>query len=173
MRKVSGFTLWELLVVIALVIIFFVAALQNILPLRGTAERAAVTMMYGNLNSAVALESMRRLVSGGPSAVDSMDGGNPFAWFSVQPSSYVGERKAAAWRDMPPGSWAYDPGSGTIFYRVRYSQYFSGNFSTPPGIRFRVVAGNRKVNAGSGALLEQIDEGQWSTSGMQLLDWVK
>ncbi|HEX7029433.1 MAG TPA: type II secretion system protein [Gammaproteobacteria bacterium] len=161
-----GFTLWELMVVVALVVIFFVAAIENLLPLRAEAERAAVGTTVGSLKSALGMETVRRAMARGNETLDMMAGANPMNWLAVAPANYSGT--IDEFHDVPRGHWGFHAASGTLFYRVRYPEYFDGSFAEPPGLRFRVVAERGAQRNLSGVKLEQIDAGDWTTDGSEI-----
>lgn len=168
-QRAAGFTLLELLLVAALVIILFATAIENLLPLRGDAERAAVEATTASLRSAVAMEAMRRTVSvAGLAAVEAMDGQNPFDWLATPAGNFAGAFDGTGHADVAPGSWGFDAESGTIFYRVRYPEYFDGSFLEPPGIRFRVRLSYDARGLLSAVGLEQMDAAAWNTDGSVL-----
>lgn len=162
-RASSGFTLWELMVVVALVVVLFVTALENLLPLRGEAEKAALLATIGSLRSATGLEASRRAIVGAE-ALRAMDGADPMAWLAAKPERYVGDVERS--HDVPRGGWGYLAGEGVLFYRIRYPEYFRGGSGEPAGLRFRVdvtFAGTRV----SGIRLAELDHGQWRTGGAE------
>lgn len=167
-----GFTLWELMVVVALVVFLFAAAIENLLPLRGDAERAAVLTTVGTLRSAVGLEVSRRVLDGNGSSLASLDGANPMAFLAIPPASYAGTVDGGALEQTPRGAWVFVTDSGTLFYRVRYPEYFEGDFQSPPGIRFRVHVYRSDRGSITGVDLVQLDDAAWDTSGSEFMRWM-
>lgn len=165
-RAANGFTLWELMVVVALVVFLFIAAVENLLPLRADAERATVATTIGSLRSALGMESIRRVMAPDGAPLDAMTGVNPMEWLAVKPSTYSGVIDSVD--DLPRGHWGFEAASGTLFYRVRYPEYFEGSFMEPPGLRFRVVAERGAGENLRGVKLEQLDAGDWTTDGSQI-----
>lgn len=172
MKHAAGFTLLELLVVVALVAFLFAAAIDNLLPLRGAAESAAFIATVGSLQSATGLEATRRVLGGGEAALLDMDGRNPIDWLAVKPERYSSTIPSGDLRHVARGHWAYDAGSGTLFYRVRYPQYFSGSHTNPHGIRFRVAVSHVR-GAVREVRLEQLDTAAWALEGSELRRWLE
>lgn len=163
-RVQRGFTLLELVVVVVLVVLLFVTAIENLLPLRGEAERAALMSTIGGLQSATGLEASRRAVIDS-AKLAAMDGDNPMAWLALTPATYVGD--IDSYTDLARGQWGYMPGSGILFYRVRYPEYFEGDFDQPAGIRFRVTV-DRRNGRMNGIRLAQLDRGEWRMDGSEI-----
>lgn len=163
-----GFTLWELLVVIALVIILFVTALENLLPLRGDAERTAHAYTVNALRSAIGLQATQRALQRRPDSLGEMRNGNPMQWLAIKPERYVGNISAGEYETVPHGGWAFDAGNRVLFYRFRYPEYVNGDFMAPPGVRYRLdvsegADGNvRKIE------LRQLDWFEWRTDGSEI-----
>lgn len=166
-RMTQGFTLWELMVVVALIVFLFVAAIENLLPLRGEAERSAVLATVGTLQSALGMEAIRRTMDGGGVSVGAMVGANPMDWLAVKPANYAGVIDGGM-EDLPPGHWGYDAEKKILFYRVRYPEYFRGSSMEPPGMRFRVVAKRNARGKLNGMKLEPLDAGTWITDGSEI-----
>lgn len=162
-RNSVGFSLWELMVVIALVIILVLAAIENLVPLMGDAERAAHVSTRGALQSAIGMESTTRVLGGGMSAIQAMHHANPVDWLRMPMSNYAGEISNGSYEAIPPRHWAFDTDSKLLVYRVGFPEFFSGSFMTPAAIRYRVVVETRTGGTPRGVSLEQIDSGTWLT----------
>jgi prepilin-type N-terminal cleavage/methylation domain-containing protein len=171
LNRDRGFTLWELMVVVALVIVLFATAIENLLPLRGAAESAAFIATTGGLRSATGLEATRRVMKGGEAALRDMDGGNPMDWLAVRPG-YDATIERGDLHTVAPGKWAYDAGSSTLFYRVRYPEYFNGSYTDPHGVRFRVTV-SRVRGTVREVRLEQRDTAAWTMEGSELRRWLE
>ncbi|HEX7047364.1 MAG TPA: hypothetical protein VF275_07320 [Gammaproteobacteria bacterium] len=153
------------MVVVALVVFLFIAAVENLLPLRAEAERATVAATIGSLQSALGMESIRRVMARDDETLNTMAGANPMEWLAVKPSTYSGVIDSVD--DVARGHWGF-LANGTLFYRVRYPEYFEGGFMEPPGLRFRVVAERSASGNLRGVELEQLDAGDWTTDGSEI-----
>ena len=170
MKCARGFTLLELLVVVSLVVFLFLAAIENLLPMRGAAESAAFVAITGSLRSATGLEATRRVLDGGEAALHAMDGDNPLDWLAMAPEYHAvedGDLHAIA-----RGEWAYADDSGMLFYRVRYPEYFEGSYTDPPGVRFRVTV-TRTREGIRNVQLDQLDTAAWTMEGSELRRWLE
>jgi len=167
-RRGFGFTLWELMIVIALIVIFILAAIENLLPLRGAAEQAAQSTTAAALSSAVSLESMERVLTSGLGSLREMENANPVDWLRVPMANYAGVVPGGSYHDVPEGQWAFDESAGVVIYRVRYPEYFDGSFLQPPAIRYRVKLLHGAGGMPNGIRLEQLDSATWTVDGSEL-----
>jgi prepilin-type N-terminal cleavage/methylation domain-containing protein len=131
-----GWTLLELIIVVALVVILFVAAFEHLLPLRGAAERVAVESTLGALRSALGLEASHRAVKGRLADILAMEGDNPMDWLDVTPPGY---RASFEPGEAPrPGEWYFDPANRELVYVLRYPEYVFREIDEP-ALRWRVT----------------------------------
>lgn len=182
MRRERGFTLLELIAVIGLVIILVAVALENLMPLRGAAERASVQTTIGHLRSATSLELTRRILKKDAGDVGDMDRANPFEYLTAAPSSYGGSIALRDVRSLERGRWYYDRNRGLVLYRVRWPSYFEGGPGGVPRIRMRVELsytdknGNGRFDRGEDSLhgirIEPLESFRWSTEGSQIGRWI-
>ncbi|MGK7297109.1 MAG: type II secretion system protein [Candidatus Wenzhouxiangella sp. M2_3B_020] len=123
-RRQAGFTLLEIVIVVALVILLFLVAIDRILPLRGQAEAAHVRQVVGTLRSSLGLAVAERVLGQGLDSVDSLAGSDPMRLLAEPPDNYAGALRAG---DVPePGTWYFDPRTGRLGYRVEFTGYLAG-----------------------------------------------
>ncbi len=168
----SGFTLFELIIVIVLVGLLFLIASWRLLPLRGDAEAAHVATTVGALRSALGLEVTERIVEDSLDSAAELDRTNPMPLLAEVPGRYIGEVESAQEADIPPGSWYFERTSGQLRYRVRFPQYLAGPKREGPvelswQVRLRYLDrdddGRYEPNADSlrGIALEAMDNPRW------------
>lgn len=168
----TGFTLFELIIVIVLVGLLFTAAWWRLLPLRGDAEAAHVATTIGTLRSALGLEITERIVEDSMDSVAELEHMNPMQLLAQAPGNYLGEVAPAAQPEIERGNWYFDPASGELRYRVRFPRYLER--STPSGpvdlawridLSYRDVDGNGRFEAGEDVLrsidLRALDNPGW------------
>lgn len=171
-RDQSGFTLLELVIVIALVCLLFLTAWWRLMPLRGSAEAAHVATTVGTLRSALGLHVAERIVNDSPAAVAELDGSNPMKLLQQRPGNYLGEFPSAGPR-IAAGSWFFETRTGRLGYRLRFPQYLVG---TPPEpvdlywrirVRFNDRNDNGVLDAGTDSVraveLETLHAERWQT----------
>ncbi|MDQ2069882.1 type II secretion system protein [Natronospira bacteriovora] len=165
-----GFTLLEFLLVITLVGIFFVVAIENLLPLTGEAERVSVERNRVAMDSNLRTAAAERLLRDGREAVKAMEGRNPVEWLQRPPTNYLGEKPGANPANVPPGHWYWDPEGQWLIYTVRHSRYFHSELDGPPRIRFQV---EREGGEQFFALrLVSPDAYHWDSEGSELARWI-
>lgn len=113
-----GFSLLELVVVIAIVGILVTVALDRLLPWIDEAERVAVLRIEGQLRSTLVMEAAKRIVRGESAQISELDGTNPVNFLLEPPKNYVGELDAADAGDAPFRHWYFDASSRQLVYRV-------------------------------------------------------
>lgn len=171
-RNHAGFSLWELMVVIALIIVLVLTAIENLLPLMGDAERVTHASTRGALRSAVGMETTVRVLDRAGDGLQAMDGTNPVDWLQAPMSNYAGEISGRSYEDIPPRHWAFDSHTGVLVYRVGFPEYFAGDSMTPSVIRYRVTVQNSPGGTPRGVFLEQLDSGEWITGESILARWI-
>lgn len=168
----SGFTLFELILVIVLVGLLFLIASWRLLPLRGDAEAAHVAATVGALRSALGLEVAERIVEDSLESAAELDRGNPMELLAQLPARYIGEVPSARGADIPAGSWYYDRSTRQLRYRVRFPQYLAHpphdepvELSWQVRLRYLDNDGDERYNAQADSLrgiaLVAMDNPQW------------
>lgn len=120
-RHADGFTLLELLVVVALVIVLFATAVINLLPLRGAAERVQYLQITGQLQSAFGLRTAELAMANNGASLADIVNENPMGWLHIVPENYRGEVKH--FDDLAPGQWGWLAAQQVLAYRLRYPEY--------------------------------------------------
>lgn len=155
-RSQAGFTLWELIVVVSLVVILFAVALENLLPLRGAAERAQVLHTVGSLRSALGLQATERVVTEGREGLVKLAEENPLEWLAITPAvadaNMIGE--------IPRGHWSWLPQSSILAYRLSYPEYVDGAFQGE-WLRFTVTLARSDEGDPRGLALRALDSARW------------
>lgn len=168
----SGFTLFELIIVFALVGLLFLVASWRLLPLRGDAEAAHVATTVGALRSALGMEVTERIVEGSLESAAELSRTNPMTLLARRPERYIGEVDSATASDIAAGSWYYDRASRQLRYRVRFPRYLARPVQTQPAelswqVRMRYLDTNDNgsydatTDSLRGIALEALDNPQW------------
>src|SRR6185295_11642372 len=88
MRRPSGFSLVELLVVVIAIGILAGALLDRVLPLIGRAQRAAFVQVKADLQTALLLEAAERITRGEGPSLQNLADGNPMTLLLAAPANY-------------------------------------------------------------------------------------
>lgn len=172
----GGFSLLELVVVVALIAVLWFVAIDRLLRLRIDAERVAMLQVLGGLRSALGLEVAERVVRRGLASLVELQGANPMALLAETPHNYLGELDAPDPASVPPGSWYYDRRGRVLVYRVRHPGAFEGGPAEgPPRARFRVEVvwrdrdGDGRLDPGvdgiGGVRLAPVEPYRWRAGG--------
>lgn len=147
-RRGSGFSLLELVVVIAIISVLLVMAITRLWALQVDAERVAMEQVLGSLRSAIGIKVADYFVRNDVAGVRSLTGTNPMDRLSEVPKNYIGALSGANPDTIEGGSWYFDVPGKVLVYRVRNQDYFSGGVGPPARARFtiRVVYEERGRN---------------------------
>lgn len=145
-RAASGFTLFELVLVVCLVGIFFAVALERLLRYQEIAEKTVMERTIHVLRSALALQFAARISGGGPAEAARLAEENPMEWLEERPSNDLGALFAPAEADISRGSWYFDRNARELVYRPNLTRFFISGADGKAQIRFRTV-----VRLGPGA----------------------
>lgn len=114
----AGFSLVELVVVIALISLLVGIALNRLLPYIDEAERVAVLTLEGQIKSTLLMAAAKRIAGGKAASISELDGSNPMHLMLEPPKNYAGERRRQDSDDVPRRSWYFDLDSRRLVYRA-------------------------------------------------------
>lgn len=134
----AGFTLLELVIVIAILSTLVTIAITRFLALQVDAERVAMDTMLGTLRSALGIKVAELIVKQELGGLGTLAGSNPMERLAEVPSNYLGAFSNADPSALKSGSWYFDQASKTLVYLVRNADYFSGGLDNPARARFTV-----------------------------------
>lgn len=136
-KKIAGFSLLELLVVVTSIGLLGGVLLERMLFYQEQAEKAAMEQMAGALRSALRLQIAERLPKGRQGMAE-LVGQNPMDWLLGKPANYRGERTGAG--TAPGGSWYFDPSTKNLVYVVGNGRHFTPNAAGRKTVRYQVRA---------------------------------
>lgn len=136
----SGFTLFELIVVISIISVLVGLFLKRVPLNQELAEKAAMEQTVGALQSALVLRYGSLLTRGmvNEKELKALKTGNPLDWLQKKPRNYAGEYFDPAPQAIPPGNWFYDLKTHDLVYTVDHAEYFVPGKDGRKWIRFHV-----------------------------------
>lgn len=171
-RHQRGFSLLELVIVIAIIVLLLVIAVDKLLPLRVDAERTAMENVLGALKSALNIEVAAHIAKGQIPLLAALQDSNPMNRLSEQPKNYAGEFDAPDPIAIEGGQWYFDRHDHSLVYRVSNVESFQTSLPDPPRARFAVrldyddMNGNNSFDKGIDAIrgvkLEALEAYTWS-----------
>jgi prepilin-type N-terminal cleavage/methylation domain-containing protein len=133
-----GFTLIELVSVIAIVAILATVLLSRVLIYQEQAEKVAMEQLVGTVRSALHLQIASLLLKGNVADMEHLVDQNPMNWLADKPTNYVGEYYLPQQGLIAPGHWYFDMHDKTLIYLANNQAHLQ----TAPGelnkIRFQV-----------------------------------
>lgn len=165
----TGFSLLELVLVIAIISILATVALHRLWPLQAEAERVAMEQVVGSLRSALGIKVADFLVRQDLEGLRSLEGSNPMDRLSEVPGNYRGEFDAAGPGTPETAIWYFDRSSRALVYRARNADRFQGGRAGQAEARFAVrlyyresVSGrSRRAAEVAGAQLAAVEPYRW------------
>jgi prepilin-type N-terminal cleavage/methylation domain-containing protein len=134
----SGFTLFELVVVICVVAVMAGILLNRLRVYEEAAEKAVMQQTAAAVKSALRMRAAAYLISGSDAAIEGLRSENPISWLQEQPENYAGEFHADAYARVRPGSWYFDLGRGELVYVVNLGAHFVPGPDGRKWVRYRV-----------------------------------
>jgi len=165
-----GFTLLELIAVIAIIVLLMGLYLQRMPFYQEQAEKAAMESVAASIQSGLTLQFGMLLTRGQPSDVAVLTQENPVNWLQKPPRNYAGEYFDPTPSSAEPGSWVFDLKSRELIYLPRITSHFKPGRDGRKWIRFHVVISHEKSRLPSlqqapaeltGALFEPVEPYAW------------
>lgn len=134
----GGFSLLELLVILAIAAAIVGLFGGRVRALRVTAERARMEHVLGVLRSAAAIEFASHVIRGTKQQLVGLAGSNPMDRLAGTPANYVGVFDNPDPSEIDGGLWYFDRSCGALVYRVLHEDAFDTQLPGPPRARFKL-----------------------------------
>jgi prepilin-type N-terminal cleavage/methylation domain-containing protein len=138
-RRIEGFSLLELIVVVVLVSVLLSVAIERLLVLQARAEHAAAGQVLDSLRSGLTIRVAELIAKGRVGEVSALAGSNPMDRLSERPANYLGELFGPDAAELRAGYWYFDSRDRLLVYLVDNAEYFRSALSAPARARFAVV----------------------------------
>ncbi|SHJ78915.1 Type IV pilin N-term methylation site GFxxxE [Malonomonas rubra DSM 5091] len=166
-RGQRGYTLLEIVVVIAIISILAAFALDKYARLLVDVERTSMQHDLGVMRSAVSMQFASHFVAGDVQGLNALIDTNPMDLLSEKPSNYLGVFKASEAGKLEAGHWYFDNDNRALVYLVRHVEYFETKLR-PKQARFKIFPvysekqkENKKKLFLAGLRLKAIDPYRW------------
>jgi prepilin-type N-terminal cleavage/methylation domain-containing protein len=137
-ERTRGFSLLELVIVIAIMSVLITVAISKLLALQVDAERVSVETLVGTLRSALGIKVAEQYARQNFAGIRALGGSNPMERLAQLPGNYLGVLDSPDPATLPDGNWYYDARCRCLVYLVRNKGYFSGGLANPARARFAV-----------------------------------
>lgn len=145
--RTHGFSLFELLVVIALISTLATVLLNRLAYYQEAAEKANMEYTISALRSALRLHIATLMVEGRAQQNILLAQQNPMNWLETKPGNYAGQFANPDSGAITPGSWYFDTADSTLVYLVRHGEYFESTNSGAKRVRLRMQVVPNRPNA--------------------------
>lgn len=134
----AGFTLFELVLVIAVVSVLAGVLFSRMLFYQEAAEKAVMEETASALGSALYIQVAGRVARGRNEEIPKMAQRNPMDWLAKKPKNYYGEYYNPMPGDVPPGNWYFDLKDHHLVYLVERGEHFVPGPDGRKWVRYRL-----------------------------------
>jgi len=137
-RRNGGFSLIELIIVIAIISVLMSVFLDRVWYYQEMAEKTAMEENVGAIQSALTLQTGKNYTRNNPQELAQLAQENPVRWLQKLPKNYSGEFFDPTPSSVAPGSWVFDLKARELIYVLDRAEYFVPGKDGKKWIRFRV-----------------------------------
>lgn len=169
--RTSGFTLFELIVVIIVVAVLSGILLGRFLTYQELSEKTAMEQTAGAIRSALTIQMAGLITHGRAEDIAKLADVNPITLLMRKQKNYVGEFYEPDLKEISPGSWYFDLKQRQLVYLIHQGRHFLPDRSGVKRVRYRInVVYNEAVANGSnkngkrnlgGVILEEVEPYIW------------
>jgi prepilin-type N-terminal cleavage/methylation domain-containing protein len=166
-QRQRGFSLFELVAAITIVVICAGVLLQRVLYLQEVAERTAMDMTIANLRTGLRYKTGDLLIRDKVSEIATLADENPVNWLQNPPDNYLGEFDFSPDTELR-GNWYFDKTRHELVYTINNRRHFLPASDQDYALRWHAVRVQAKDQGNSSnknnpqwVALVQIAGGRW------------
>lgn len=133
-----GFSLLELVVVVALVSVLLAVAIDRLLLVKARAESMGVEQVLGAVRSAITIRVAELIARARAAEVGRLVRTNPMLLLAERPQNYLGELFGPDASTLQAGNWFFDTRDHALCYLVESTDYFESGLPAPPRACFAI-----------------------------------
>lgn len=174
-RRPAGFSLLELVVVIAIVSTLAAVLFERMLLYQEQVEKTVMEQTAGIIRSALTIEVAGMIARGRNEEIPLLLEENPMGWLAETPDNYAGELFEPRPGDVPPGHWYFDRKDRYLVYLVDHGAHFVPDPGGRKWVRYRLrlvyheprqrsgaAAAQSGVREIGGIVLEPVEKYSWA-----------
>ncbi len=169
----SGFTLFELIVVIVIISVLAATFLNRVLYYQEQAEKTAMVGVAAAIQTALILQYGRMMIHGQEAEAPTLAVENPMNWLQKKPENYAGEFYAPTPASVHAGNWIFDLKSRELIYIPSMTGHLAPGRDGYKWVRYKVIleydsahtpAGRTDESRSfAGVLFDQVEPNLWSS----------
>lgn len=156
MQKQRGFTLFELVTIIAIIGVLITVLLNRLYYYQEMAEKTVMEMTVMNMRSGLRLRIADLKMQSRMNEMEQLVQENPINWLETLPTNYRGELTGTQQHDLAPGNWYFDTGRQELVYVVQHDRFFEANEDEVKTIHFHVTSTAHQLGK-DGSTLRRIE----------------
>jgi general secretion pathway protein G len=174
-KKQSGFTLIELIVVIAVLSVLISIFLNRVEYYQELAEKTAMTENVGAIQSALTIQHSKHYLRANKEDISLLPTENPMKWLQKLPQNYAGEFYDPKPNSVAPGNWVFDLKDHELIYVLDRTEHFVPGRDGKKWIRFHIAMQYEQIKNGGvmgkdkelvGTVFAPIEQISWFQSSL-------
>lgn len=142
----GGFTLIELILVVALVSGLALVGIERLLYYQELAEKATMEANLAAFRMGLQIRSAELTIANRQTAMAALERENPVRWLDAPPPGYAGEYRAP----VEAGRWYFDPATAELVYVPASTLHLTTPGEGRPELRFRIRVRYDDIDAADG-----------------------
>ncbi len=147
-KKPAGFSLIELIVVIAVLSVLISIFLNRVEYYQELAEKTAMEENVGAIQNALTIQHSKHYVRSNSEDITLLPTENPMKWLQKLPQNYAGEFYDPKPNTITPGNWVFDLKAHELIYVPDRTEHFVAGKDGKKWIRFHIAMQYEQIKSG-------------------------